>query len=195
MGGHKFDPKHIAKLEDPNRLSIEDPEQIFDAFSVHKVHSAVDIGAGTGFYTRPLLQRMQSEGVVWACDVSLEVLSWMRAKLCPHQKRLGLVQIGETGLPFASESVQVVVMANVLHEFAYPNTILQEVYRILAPNGRMVLVDWKKEQAPFGPPYAHRVSLTDILLFLDQSGFRQTKSPYIMQRHNAFLAGKNSARQ
>jgi ubiquinone/menaquinone biosynthesis C-methylase UbiE len=191
MGKHTFDPKHISSLEDPKRLFYEDPDSILSAFSIDQIKTGVDIGAGTGFYTRSLFRRLAAAGFIWACDVSWEVLQWLLGNLKADQRqRIGLVQIGENALPFASETVDLAIMANVLHEFDNPGKIMQEVHRIVKAEGQAVVVDWKKEEAPFGPPYAHRVSLQDIETLLEEAGFSTLQPPLILERHNALLVGK-----
>ncbi|MFP4034715.1 MAG: class I SAM-dependent methyltransferase [Desulfovermiculus sp.] len=191
MAKHKFDPKHISSLEDPKRLSYENPEYILDTFSVHQVKRAVDLGAGTGFYTRPLCQRLVPNGFIWAGDISWEVLQRLQQNLSVQERQhVGLVRIGESTLPFASGTADLVIMANVLHEFDHPQRTIKEVHRILHAEGKVLVVDWKKEEAPFGPPLAHRVSLQDIERILERAGFRQLQAPLVLKRHNAIFAGR-----
>ncbi|WP_027369947.1 class I SAM-dependent methyltransferase [Desulfovermiculus halophilus] len=191
MAKHKFDPKHMSSLEDPKRLEYEDPEHILSAFCVQRVGRAIDIGAGTGFYTRPLCRRLGPGGFIWACDVSRDVLQWLQGSLSADERqRIGLVRIGESALPFAANTMNLMIMANVLHEFDHPDTMMQEAYRILRAEGRVLVVDWKKEAAPFGPPYAHRVSLQDMEGLLEEAGFTRIQPPHVLKRHNALLAGK-----
>jgi ubiquinone/menaquinone biosynthesis C-methylase UbiE len=191
MAKHKFDPKHMSSLEDPKRREYEDPEHILSTFSIPRVGRAVDIGAGTGFYTRPLCRRLRPGGFIWACDVSGEVLQWLQGSLCAEDRQsIGLVRIGESALPFAANTMDLVIMANVLHEFEHPDTMTQEACRILRAGGRVLVVDWKKEEAPFGPPYSHRVSLQDMEDLLEEAGFARIQPPHVLERHNALLAGK-----
>ena len=187
MPAHKFDPKHAAKLNDPKRRSIEDPDRVFNTLALHSGMTVVDLGAGSGFYTRPLSARLG--GKVFACDVSEQMLSRLRSDLSQvERERIEVIRIGEKALPFATGGVDVVLMANVLHELEHPGTMLAEIQRIVNAAGWVLVVDWKKEDMPYGPPTHARLGVEDIVRFLNRAGFTNIRQEPILTCHNLVLA-------
>jgi SAM-dependent methyltransferase len=93
---------------------------------------AIDIGAGTGIYTRHLAERF---GPLVSLDLSGEMLR--RAPRAPALR----VQGDASALPMADGSVDVLVLANA---FLFPS----EVHRALAPAGVVVWVNSRGSDTP-----------------------------------------------
>jgi len=65
--------------------------------------------------------------------------------------------------PMPSSSVDVVFMANSFHDMNDKNAVYGEILRMLKPSGRVIVIDWKKEQSLLGPPLSIRMSEEDYL--------------------------------
>ena len=63
------------------------------------------------------------------------------------------------------------LLAFVLHELTHPAEFLGEVRRILAPKGRLVVLEWIRQQEESGPPLAERLSEADSTDLLTAAGF------------------------
>jgi ubiquinone/menaquinone biosynthesis C-methylase UbiE len=98
---------------------------------------AVDAGAGTGFVTEALARR----GVrVIAVEPSPAMLGEMRSKLALYpgiDYRLGAAE----ALPVADDIADYAFGNMVLHHVASPQAMIQDLVRVLAPGGRLVLTD------------------------------------------------------
>jgi len=107
----------------------------------------VDIGAGTGYLSLGFA-KMLEDGKVIAIDESKEMLLKLRIR----SERLGVANrvdmnqadATKTGLP--DDSADIVVSAHLLHEVPDPKEVLQEAWRILKPDGILVVQDFR-----FGP--------------------------------------------
>ena len=104
------------------------------------VGSLLDIGTGTGRMAE--LFSGHASHIV-ALDKSLEMLRVARAKLqnLPAD-RIELVQGDFRNLPFADARFDTVLLHQVLHFAADPQRALSEAARVLAPAGRIAIVDF-----------------------------------------------------
>lgn len=112
-------------------------------------HHVLDLACGTGLLGERILAR--SPAVTLTCvDMSEEMLSVARERLALAAGRANgshvrlLVGRAEQ-LPLADRSVEAVVIANAFHLVADPMAALRECRRVLAPAGRLIIVDWCRD--------------------------------------------------
>jgi len=58
-----------------------------------------------------------------------------------------------------------------LHDFADPVKVLTNAHKMLKPTGKVVDLDWKKEEMEFGPPLAKRFSEERAVRLIETAGF------------------------
>jgi ubiquinone/menaquinone biosynthesis C-methylase UbiE len=107
---------------------------------------AADFGCGSGGWALPLAKLLE-EGKVYAIDILEEPLSALRAKtklekVFNIETRKADVEKGTTLL---ADSCDLVLMTNLLFECENKKKVLEEGKRILKPNGRILVVDWAKD--------------------------------------------------
>jgi len=188
MESRKFDPKHIERLFDPDRVKIQDPDLIWEKIAIPDPKVLIDIGAGTGFFALPFSEKMTG-GTVYACDISDKMLSWM-ADNFPEKYR-GVViptKSEESRVPLPDGNADLVYMVNLHHELEEPEAMMLEAYRLLKPNGLLMIVDWN-DKAPFGPPMEIRVSEETICRHVENAGFIETRA-YDDLPYSHFLVAK-----
>jgi len=188
MVSRKFDPKHIDRLFDPDRVKIQDPNLIWDKMELSDPQVLIDIGAGTGFFALPFSEKMKG-GKVYACDISDKMLSWMESNF--PEKYKGVViptKTEESHVPLPDGNADLVYMVNLHHELEDPEAMMSEAHRLLKANGVLMIIDWN-DKAPFGPPMEIRVTETAIHGHMEAAGFSQIRAfddlPY-----SHFLVGK-----
>ncbi len=99
----------------------------------------VDIGTGTG---RMIELLGDTADHVTGIDRSPEMLRIARAKLAEAQTPVEFRQADVGALPLADGSADTVTMHQVLHYIPAPEVALREAARIVAPGGRLLLVDF-----------------------------------------------------
>ena len=172
MSHIKFDPKQVEKLNNPGRLEIQNPDLIWDTLALNDPKVLVDVGAGTGFFAMPFADKIP-EGIVYACDTSEVMLDWMKDNLPEkYQDRIIRIKTEENTIDLADGVADLVYMMLLHHELENPLLLLQEAKRLLKPGGKLMIVDWKKEVMPFGPPLEYRVDTDTIESHMQQAGFR-----------------------
>ena len=131
----------------------------------------VDIGAGTGYFSIPLLESPMVPSRVYAVDLQREMLDILQSKLSEaNRTRMLLVQgsAAHTNLPTAS--CDLALLANVWHELDQGPDVSKECRRILKLGGRLAILDWRSDaQPPPGPPLAHRISSATVVSELQAS--------------------------
>src|SRR5574341_576231 len=76
-----FSPSKIPLLEDPERDTWQKPEEILNALEIEKGQVVADIGAGSGYLTVKISERVGETGTVYAVDVQQEMMDYLRKRI------------------------------------------------------------------------------------------------------------------
>src|SRR5512143_1153140 len=76
-----FPPENLGMLEAPDRAAWQKPDQIMDALNIADGSRVADIGAGSGWFTIHLAQRVGPKGIVYAQDVQKQMLEAIRRRV------------------------------------------------------------------------------------------------------------------
>jgi SAM-dependent methyltransferase len=129
--------------------------RVLDRLGIRAGMRVADIGAGDGYYTARLAQRMGHGATIYAEDITPEYLERLRARLA-REKIAGVTVIqgtpGDPKLPAAS--VDVVILAHVYHEIENPFEFLSRLWPALAPGARVAIIDNDQSTAAHGTPPA-----------------------------------------
>lgn len=159
-------------LERPERFEEEDPETALDVLKIHKGDSVADIGAGSGYMTVRLSNRVGPAGRVYANDLQPQMLEMLKqrmakAKIANVVPVEGLVD--DPRLPDASVDLELLV--DVYHEFRQPQAMLRHLKTALKPKGRMVLLEYRKEDPTVPIRFEHKMSVAEAKLEVEAEGF------------------------
>ena len=115
----------------------------------------LDIGTGTGRVLE-LLGKTAEEGV--GVDMSREMLAVARARLQRADLSNCLVRQADMyQLPYPAGMFDVVTLHQVLHYAERPEAAIAEAARVLAPNGRLLVVDFAAhDREELREEHAHR---------------------------------------
>ena len=183
MGSHKFNPKQIDKLENPERLKWLNPDRVAELVKEFGVTSDSDVlleyGCGTGYYTVGLSAHVPL-GKVIGLDISTELLDFFAKKLADSKgthENIELMHISGVETPIASGSIDAILAINLLHELEGEWEVLGEMRRVLKPEtGRMIAVDWLAMDRPAGPPNDHCLDPNRAKDLLEAAGFQVIES-------------------
>jgi len=169
MGPHVFDPKNIPVLEDENRRVWQDPEKILAMIEIKPSYIAADLGCGSGFFTVPLSQKVKK---VYGIDVQKEMLDFLGEKIRKLKiENVELLLSKGDEIPLENKSVDLLISVNTLHEFDSKEKMIQELKRVLKEGGRVMILDFKKEETGFGPPVTIRVARDEATILFKKKGF------------------------
>jgi ubiquinone/menaquinone biosynthesis C-methylase UbiE len=105
----------------------------------------LDVGCGTGRFAARLLKRF-GEARVWGVDLSPGMLERCQDRCLTLDGRLQVVRGDSERLPFADDSFDAVTCAHSFHHYPHQERVLQEMYRVLRPGGRLIIVDGDRDR-------------------------------------------------
>jgi protein-L-isoaspartate O-methyltransferase len=165
-----------AWLEREERDIEEAPDKALDAIGIEKGSTVADVGAGSGYMTVRMASRVGPTGRVYATDIQPQMLNMLRARLEKERiNNVTLVQgaVDDPRLP--ASTIDMILMVDVYHEFSEPQKMLRGMREALKPGGRMILLEYKKEEPwiPIRPE--HKMSVGEAKLEVEAEGFKLTK--------------------
>ena len=162
-----------AWLERSEREAEEAPTKAVAALEVRPGQIVADVGAGSGYYAMLLSKAVGAGGRVYATDIQPEMLDLIRKKLESTRTSNVEVVLGtstESRLP--DRAIDLALMVDVYHELAQPQAFLRSLKRALKPDGRLVLIEFRKETAWVPIREEHKMTIREARLELENEGYR-----------------------
>lgn len=166
---HKFSPENADRLENIERYTLIPPKETLLRFGLSKGMTFVDVGAGTGFFSRAAAEIVGNKGHVYSFDMSDKMLAFMLESPLPENMIPMMTQ--EYVLPLHGDVADMTFFAFVLHENADVLRLLKEAARITKSSGKIVIIDWKKEIEEHGPPMGERLDKDELKKLLQNFTF------------------------
>lgn len=163
---HTFDVDRADRLEDPDRYRYCSREELLSLLDPAPDSVVLDLGSGTGFYTREVAPYV---GSLLAVDVQPA----MHRLFVDHGVPDAVWQVTASAeeLPFGTDSIDCAYTTMTYHEIATP-AALDELNRVLVDGGRFASVDWSAAgENEAGPPIDDRVTAARAAEQLDTAGF------------------------
>ncbi len=124
----------------------------------------VDMGAGSGYYTVRLSKIVGAQGKVHAVDVQPEMLTILGKRLKSEKiTNVELVKGTETDPKLPANSVDLILMVDVYHEFTHPYEMTEAMVKSLKPGGRLVFVEFRLEDEKVPILTLHRMAEKQVL--------------------------------
>ncbi len=131
--------------QDASREKWQMPARVMDEIGIRPGMTVVDVGAGDGWFTFHLADRVGPSGRVIAEDINVQALEALRRR-CAEQKVLNVsILVGEPENPkLPAGAVDLTLMVNVLSALGNPNVnrFLGNLAKCLKPEGQLVIIDW-----------------------------------------------------
>ena len=182
MTDKKFDPKKLKKLNNPQRLKDIPVEHIFNKLDLKQSNVFIEIGAGTAFFSIAFLQQAKPS-TLYACDISDTMLNWITENVIPNHPAIFPIQSQEESIPLDNGIADLVFTIHLHHELESPGQTLDEAFRMLRIGGKILIIDWKKQDMPEGPPTHIRCEPDDIKKQMKNSGFKQIQVSNELEKH------------
>jgi len=161
-------------------FDLIDKERFFGALDLKGVNVLLDAACGIGKYSIAISAVFKDEGVIFAVDLWEEGIQTLKRIIAEKEiknVRPVLADISKH-IPVEDQSVDIILMATVLHDLIEDNTekgTLREIRRVLRLSGSLVIVEFKKMEGPPGPPVAIRLSPEETENVISAYGFNQEK--------------------
>jgi SAM-dependent methyltransferase len=168
-----FAPEELGLLEAPDRDLWQQPEDVMDRLGISEGARVADIGAGGGWFTVRLAKRVGQTGTVYAEDIQPQMIESIARRV----KREGLGNVhtilGTAEDPRLPKGLDAVLMVDTYTQLANPVGLLERIAASLAPNGKLGVVDFKRDGAGGpGPALEERVDPETIRKHAEEAGLR-----------------------
>jgi ubiquinone/menaquinone biosynthesis C-methylase UbiE len=166
----------IDWLERKEREIEENSSLMIKNLAVKPGMLIADIGAGSGFHSA-LLSKMVGNGKVFAVDVESEMIAYLNARI----QRENLSQVvpvlcTEKNVPLVENSIDLILLVDVYHEFSYPYEMALSMFNVLKPGGKLVLVEFRAEDATVPIKTIHKMSEAQAIKEIKIAGFTFEKN-------------------
>ena len=192
VSGRRFAPvmgyQGAPWLERSEREEEEAPDVALNALKIAKGSSVADIGAGSGYITVRLAARVGATGRVFANDVQPQMLNILARRLNnANITNVTLIEgtLDDPRLPPAS--VDLVLMVDVYHELSQPQAILRHLREALKPGGRLVLLEYRKEDPTVPIKPEHKMSVAEAKMEVEAEGSTLSKVDEALPRQHILI--------
>jgi precorrin-6B methylase 2 len=150
-------------LERPEREKEEQTTKMIDLLGLKPGDVVADIGAGTGYISWRMAKKVAPYGKVYAEEIQQDMLNI----IAENMKKRGVTNVIPTlGTPtdpkLPANALDLIIMVDVYHEFDQPYEMTQSLVHCLKPGGRLVFVEFRKED-PKVPIYEpHKMSIAQV---------------------------------
>jgi len=173
---HVMGPGGIPWLERPEREDEERPTKVIEALELKGDEVVCDLGAGSGYYTFRLAQKVP-KGKVLAVEIQDEMIKELKKNI--EAKKATNVEVlkgTEKDPKLPEKGVDILIMVDVYHELEYPYETMLAIRKGLKPGARVVLVEFRKEDPKVPIKEVHKMSEEQIKKEMAVAGLTHVKT-------------------
>ena len=198
---HPVTGRHIAPvmgvggadwLVRPEREAEEAPDAALDAIGIPRGAIVADVGAGAGYFTWRMAERVGPTGKVYANDIQPEMLVLLRKNIAArHLTTVETVLGAEDDPKLPPGQIDLILLVDVYHEFSEPQKMLRKMRESLKPDGRLVLLEYRKEDPTVPIRPEHKMSVEEVRAEVQPEGFRFEKNLDALPRQHILIFRKS----
>jgi ubiquinone/menaquinone biosynthesis C-methylase UbiE len=159
-------------LERPEREDEEAPSKALDALQLKPGMAIADIGAGSGYYSSRMAKRVGPTGHVYATDIQPGMIALLERRIASEGLSNVTTVLGGMDDPkLPAASIDLAIMVDVYHELQEPQVFLQRLKGAFRPGGRLVLLEFRKEDPKIPILEAHKMSVAEVKQEMEAEGY------------------------
>lgn len=174
-----------------------DPVDVVAHLAPRQGDRVVDFGSGSGAYVYAAARAVGEEGRVYAVDVQKDLL----VRIINEARRQGLENVDMLwtdleipgGTKFADNTIDLVLISNVLFQIPEKTLVLREAARIVKDTGRVALIDWTESFGGMGPHPDDVITQDMARVLIESSGLVCVQSFAPGSHHWGFVCRKQSS--
>jgi ubiquinone/menaquinone biosynthesis C-methylase UbiE len=172
------------------RDKVHQPEKVMDVVGVSPGMVIGEVGAGRGYFTFKLSDRVGLSGKVYANDIDRGVLRAVRER-CERDGVANIETIiGEVEDPlFPEAALDMVFIVNAFHDLARPVALLNNLTPSLKPGALVVILD--RDPAKYRNSYGHFLTKEEVLERIEASDFELDRVETFLPQHNIYIIRSN----
>jgi arsenite methyltransferase len=162
MAGMPYDRKAAAQLEQAYATAdmIAQREELRGSLRASAGEAILDLGSGPGFLSCELAQEVGASGRIVAVDISPDMNSIASKRIAAAGlgDRVDIFEGDATALAFADATFDAAVSIQVIEYLAEPDVALHQLFRVLRPGGRLVIIDTDWDSLVWAATDRHRAA-------------------------------------
>ena len=175
-------------LDRPEREEEEHPDQALQAIGIRRGMVVADVGAGSGVMTFKMAKLVGPSGKVYAVDIQPEMLEILQTRA--QRDKVTNVQtvldtVSDPKLP--AGAIDLILLVDVYHEFSQPQAMLDHMREALKPNGRLVLLEYRKEDPTVPILPDHKMSVSEVKAEVQPEGFQFDQVIEVLPRQHIII--------
>jgi ubiquinone/menaquinone biosynthesis C-methylase UbiE len=172
-------------LERASRENEERTDLLLDQLPLAPGDTAVDLGAGTGYFTLPMARRVGSTGTVLAVDIQQEMLDIVTARIAEEGlENVRTVLASERDPMLPPDVADLVLLVDAYHEFSYPREVMTAVFDALRSGGKVILIEYRGEDPRVPIKRLHKMTARQAILEMQAVGLRWVETlDFLPQQH------------
>tara|TARA_B100000035_G_scaffold283938_1_gene266499 strand:- start:758 stop:1468 length:711 start_codon:yes stop_codon:yes gene_type:complete len=171
-------------LERPERERQERTDLLIAGLNLSEDFVVADIGAGTGYFSFPIAQRVP-QGRVLSVDIQPEMLALIEQRKARENVANLETILGEEDDPkLPNNEIDLAFIVDAYHEFSFPREMGERLKQALTPGGQLVLVEYRAEdpRVPIKP--LHKMSEKQVKQEMAAIGLTWVRTEsYLPQQH------------
>lgn len=178
-------------LDRPERAEEEKPDQLVELLDLKNGQSVADIGAGTGYISWRMAQKVGREGRVYAVDIQQEMLDQLQKRMRDRgiqnvEPVLGTIQHAN----LQPNSIDLAIMVDVYHEFSHPYEMMKSIVTALKPGGRVAFVEYRAEDPEIPIKRVHKMTEPQVKKEAEAAGLVWEKTIGDLPRQHLIIVRK-----
>jgi len=181
-------------LERPEREAEENVEGALDTIGIRRGSTVAEVGAGTGYVSLKMARRVGPNGTVYANDIQPEMLVRLRGNADRAGMRNIQTVLGTgTDPQLPAGRMDLIILVDVYHEFAQPQKMLDAMRTELKPDGRLVLLEYRKEDPNVPILPEHKMTVAEAKTEVEAEGFKLSKVLETLPRQHILIFMRRSS--
>jgi len=150
-------------LERPERMDEERPDLLHGLLDLKPGMVVADVGAGTGYHSWRMAQRVGPTGLVYAVEIQPEMLSLLATNMARRGITNVVGTLGTVTDPgLRTNTLDLALLVDVYHEFDHPYEMLAALTAALKPGGRIAFVEFRGEQVSVPIKPLHKMTEAQV---------------------------------
>lgn len=189
---HVMGYQGAAWLERTHREKEERTDLLVQALALQPTDVVADLGAGTGYFTFRL-SPLVPQGKVLAVDIQPEMITYLEEnKTEHHAENVETILSTEQNPNLPPNSVDLVLMVDAYHEFAYPREVMEHIVKALKPEGRVALVEYRAEDPEVQIKPLHKMTVEQAVKEMEAVGLYLIENKTLLPKQHLMLFGKEA---
>jgi len=161
------------KIEDVERTEWQNPDLILNFLGDLKDKTVADVGAGAGYFTFKLARTAEK---VIALDIDPKALEYIESQkeIVGDWSKNIEARLTPPDVPnLLKDEVDLVLIVNTYSYIPNKEAYFPRLLEGIKPGGKLIIVDFKKEDLPVGPANEFKVDPKDVRAALRKASFKK----------------------